>query len=172
MKNALEYGLNSGLKKALWKESFNCVISLKGNHLELMVMGFIYFSAVGRGFPDRMRPPGDRYQEPPRDRGAPWDPERRRDREHPRDRSRPHDESRDRERKPRGEVSPGRGPRHFEDKRGGWYFVCLVVIVSKLPKTSPFSGRIVSTFPYQFWRRQARVPMSSWNTISDRTGAD
>lgn len=73
---------------------------------------------VGRGFPDRMRPPGDRYQEPPRDRGAPWDPERRRDREHPRDRSRPHDESRDRERKPRGEVSPGRGPRHFEDKRG------------------------------------------------------
>ena len=85
-----------------------------------------YFYTVGRGFPDRMRPPGDRYQEPPRDRGAPWDPERRREREHPRDRSRPHDESRDRDRRPRGELSPGRGPRHWEDKRSGGYFNCPI----------------------------------------------
>ena len=83
---------------------------------------FVYTG--GRGFPDRMRPSGDRYQEPPRDRGAPWDPERRREREHPRDRSRPHDESRDRERRPRGELSStGSGPKHWEERRGGRYCV-------------------------------------------------
>ncbi|KAL9964040.1 hypothetical protein ACROYT_G027614 [Oculina patagonica] len=76
-------------------------------------------SRGGRGFPDRIRPPGDRYQDSPRDRGAPWDPERRRERDHPRDRDRAHGESRDRDRRPRGEVSPGRAPRHWEDRRGG-----------------------------------------------------
>ena len=76
----------------------------------------------GRGFPDRNRPPGDRYQDSPRDRGAPWDVERRRERDHPRDsrdRSRPHEEPRDKDRRPRGELSPGRGPRHWEERRGG-----------------------------------------------------
>ena len=74
-----------------------------------------------------MRPPGDRFQESPRDSRAPWDPERRREREHPRDRGRPHDESRDRERRPRSELSPGRGPRHWEDKRGGRFLTVQVM---------------------------------------------
>ena len=83
-----------------------------------------------------MRPQGDRYQESPRDRGAPWDPERRREREHPRDRSRPHDEPRDRDRRPRSELSPGRGPRHWEDRKGGGYFensdhYCVAMVKKK-----------------------------------------
>ena len=75
-----------------------------------------------------MRPPGDRYQEPPRDRGGPWDTESRREREHPRDRNRPPHESRDRERKPRGELSPGRGPKQWEERKGGrfWFIVLFV----------------------------------------------
>lgn len=76
-------------------------------------------SRGGRGLPDRMRPPGDRYQEPPRDRGGPWESERRREREHPRERNRPPDEARDSDRKPRGEQSPGRGPRQWEERRAG-----------------------------------------------------
>lgn len=72
-----------------------------------------------RGFPERVRPPGDRYQEPPRDRGGPWETEGRREREHPRDRNRPPHEPRDRERKPRGELSPGRGPKQWEERKGG-----------------------------------------------------
>lgn len=69
-----------------------------------------------------MRPPGDRYQEPPRDRGGPWETEGRREREHPRDRNRPPHESRDRERKPRGELSPGRGPKQWEERKGGRFW--------------------------------------------------
>ena len=67
-----------------------------------------------------MRPPGDRYREQPRDSGAPWDRDRRvPERDHPRDRGRPHEESRDRDRRARGDISPGRGPRHWEDRKGG-----------------------------------------------------
>lgn len=87
----------------------------------------INLTVGGRGFPDRSRPPGDRYQDPPRDRAAPWDPERRRERDHPRDRNRPHDESRDRDRRPRGDLSPGRGPRHWEDRRAG---KCILFFIS------------------------------------------
>ena len=94
--------------------------------------------AGGRGFPDRSRPPGDRYQDSPRDRGAPWDQERRRERDHPRDRGRPHDESRDRDRRPRGEMSPGRGPRHWEDRKGGEFALMRLSVDAQWNKGSLF----------------------------------
>lgn len=105
----------------------------------------------GRGFPDRIRPPGDRYQDSPRDRGAPWDPERRRERDHPRDRDRAHGESRDRDRRPRGEVSPGRPPRHWEDRRTGECLDHCFRLSSrqKIGKVSGFiaNQKIERTFP-------------------------
>ena len=131
------------------------LISFKTNAISLLT--------GGRGFPERIRPSGDRYQDSPRDRGAPWDVERRRERDHPRDsrdRSRPHEEPRDKDRRPRGELSPGRGPRHWEDRRGG---ECLYHF---------FRPGSLGRFPFDqiFWFEIPGIPCDECHWLVQRTG--